>query len=255
MCLSLFFEHATPEVPLGGGMRWKVSLLAAEGFLAGATGWSCNPLVVSPACGGDSTFKRPRARHQEQKKQQLAQQQQHQGQVVEFKGFRRRRRLLHTTMTAAAGGGSGDRGDCPSKNYNKDAWQRRASRAMKYVSMPIVKMAGQPREQVKISLFLESRDSQHSDACFFPRCAALFRVGREAQRWREESGVTQHAVQAVTASKGGAASFIEEKAPEYTWIVSVAVARNIGGLRVSVSVVTCLSLLTLFCVQKLREVV
>ncbi|CAM9776077.1 unnamed protein product, partial [Scytosiphon promiscuus] len=128
-------------------MRWKVSLLAAEGFLAGATGWSCNPLVLSPACEGGSTFKRPRARHQEQKKQ-LAQQQ---GQGVEFKGFRRRRRLLHTTMTAAAGGG-GDRGDCPSKNYNKDAWQRRASRAMKYVSMPIVKMAGQPREQLMIEM-------------------------------------------------------------------------------------------------------
>lgn len=131
-------------------MRWKISLLAAEGFLASATGWSCNPLVFFPACEG-STFKRPRARHQEQKK--LAQQQQ--GQVVEFKGLRRRRRVLHTTMTAAAGGSGGggdrdDRGDCPSKNYNKDAWQRRASRAMKYVSMPIVKMAGQPREQVNL---------------------------------------------------------------------------------------------------------
>lgn len=72
-----------------------------------------------------------------------------------------------TVMTAAAGGsgrgsgsgsGGSDDGGCgggsstgdnlPSKNYNKDAWQRRASRAMKYVSMPIVKKAGQPREQV-----------------------------------------------------------------------------------------------------------
>ncbi|CAB1102019.1 unnamed protein product [Ectocarpus sp. CCAP 1310/34] len=136
-------------------MRWNVSLLAAEGLLVGATGWSsCNPLAFSPPCEACASFRRPRAsRHQaERKKQQQQQQQQHQHRRVEFKGFRRRR-VLQTTMAAAAGDrGGGDCGDRPSKYYNKDAWQRRASRAMKYVSMPIVKMAGQPREQIMIAM-------------------------------------------------------------------------------------------------------
>lgn len=55
----------------------------------------------------------------------------------------RLQRLLHTIMTAAASGADG-----PGKNYNKAAWQRRARRAMKYVSMPIVSTPGEPREQV-----------------------------------------------------------------------------------------------------------
>lgn len=69
--------------------------------------------------------------------------------------------MPHTVMTAAADDCRGDDGgygdgcsggdNLPSKNYNKDAWQRRASRAMKYVSMPIVKIAGQPREQVRLA--------------------------------------------------------------------------------------------------------
>lgn len=39
--------------------------------------------------------------------------------------------------------------DDPNKNYNRAAWQRRARRAMKYVSMPIVTIPNQPREQVR----------------------------------------------------------------------------------------------------------
>lgn len=119
-------------------MRWRISLLAAEGLLVGATGWACHPLPIPRAW---SQPRRPAGRGQHQEKK-LPQQR------AEFKAIRRRR-ALPTTMTATADGGGGcGGGDGPSKEYNRDAWQRRASRAMKYVSMPIVKKAGQPREQV-----------------------------------------------------------------------------------------------------------
>lgn len=119
-------------------MRWRASLLAVQGLLVGATGWGCDPLPILRAW---SHPRRPasRGQHQEQKLPQ---------QRAEFKAIRRRRALL-TAMTAAADGGGGcGSGDGPSMEYNWDAWQRRASRAMKFVSMPIVKKAGQPREQV-----------------------------------------------------------------------------------------------------------
>jgi len=129
-------------------MRWRVSLLAGESLLVGATGWGgYQPFAFVPAW---SHPKRPsdvssssgssRGQHQEQRKLQR----------VEFKGIRRRR-LPPASMTAPAGGSGGGcgGGDGRSSWYNKEAWQRRASRAMKYVSMPIVKKAGQPREQVK----------------------------------------------------------------------------------------------------------
>ena len=142
---GLFPPHLREE-EISRGMRWRVSVLAVEGLLAGATGWACHPLPVARSW---SHPRRPaaaipsRGQHQGQKK--LPQQR------VEFKAIRRRR-APPTTMTAAADGGSGGGctggGDGPSKEYNRDAWQRRASRAMKYVSMPIVKKAGQPREQV-----------------------------------------------------------------------------------------------------------
>lgn len=114
-------------------------MLAVEGLLVGATGWACHPLPIVRAWSP----RRPgRGQHQEQKLQQRA----------EFKAIRRRR-APPAAMTATGGGGGGGggcgSGDGPSKKYNKDAWQRRASRAMKYVSMPIVKKAGQPREQVR----------------------------------------------------------------------------------------------------------
>lgn len=130
-------------------MRWRVSLLAAEVLLiVGATGWSCNPHAFFPAVCTESPKPSRLLLHSRSKRRSRSQHQEEQH--VEFKGLRRRRRLLHTIMTAAAegGGGCGSGDDLPSKDYNKDAWQRRASRAMKYVSMPIVKKAGQPREQV-----------------------------------------------------------------------------------------------------------
>lgn len=153
-------------------MRWRVSLLAVEGLLVGATGWAYHPL---PIVGAWSHPKRiaDRGQHQEQK---LLQQRR-----VEFKAIRRRR-ALPTTMAAFGdgvdGGGCGG-GDGPSKEYNRDAWQRRASRAMKYVSMPIVKKAGQPREQVRKEMgkelvvphFHSTASARYLEAHPLPRCS------------------------------------------------------------------------------------
>ena len=112
-----------------------------QGLLVGATGWACHPVPILRAWSHPQRRPASRGQHQEQKLPQ---------QRVEFKAIRRRRALLPTIMTAAADGGGGcGGGDGPSMEYNRDAWQRRASRAMKYVSMPIVKKAGQPREQVR----------------------------------------------------------------------------------------------------------
>jgi len=112
-------------------MRWRVSLLAGESLLVGATGWGgYQPFAFVPAW---SHPKRP-------------------SDVSSSSGSSRgQHQLPPASMTAPAGGSGGGcgGGDGRSSWYNKEAWQRRASRAMKYVSMPIVKKAGQPREQVK----------------------------------------------------------------------------------------------------------
>lgn len=155
-------------------MRWRVSLLAGESLLVGATGWGCcHPPAFVPGWShprrGD-VHPRGSSRgqhHQEQKKLQQ----------VEFKGVRRRRRLPPTSMTAPpAGGGGCGGGDRPSSWYNKEAWQRRASRAMKYVSMPIVKKAGQPREQVR-------RDRFQLGAFLCPKRAGRTQVERAERGW------------------------------------------------------------------------
>lgn len=117
-------------------MRLRVSLLAVQCLLIGAIGWVYPPTLIFPVGGGGSMLKRPRT-------SRLLLLQRDEQQLQHQRGLRGLR-LLHTIMTAAADSGA----DGPGKNYNKAAWQRRARRAMKYVSMPIVNTPGQPREQV-----------------------------------------------------------------------------------------------------------
>lgn len=145
ICSIVLFSSSPPPAPRdplslsSRGMRWRLLMLAVEGLLVDATGWAYQPPPIVRAWSQPKRPSNSRHQHQEQRLPQ---------QRVEFKAIRRRR-VLPTAMTATAGGGGGcGSGDGPSKKYNKDAWQRRASRAMKYVSMPIVKKAGQPREQV-----------------------------------------------------------------------------------------------------------
>lgn len=121
-------------------MRLRVSLLAAECLLIGAIGWVYPPALIVPAGGRGSMLKRPRT------SRLLLQRDEQQHQRGLLRGLRLQR-LLHTIMTAAASGADG-----PGKNYNKAAWQRRARRAMKYVSMPIVSTPGEPREQLMVAL-------------------------------------------------------------------------------------------------------
>lgn len=49
-------------------------------------------------------------------------------------------------MCAASGGTDAGGAD---DSYARFMWKRRPRRAMKYVSMPIVSVPGQPREQVR----------------------------------------------------------------------------------------------------------
>lgn len=126
-------------------MGWRRPLLVLKCLLVGATtGWRCpdpstryrTSLILGG--GGGKLINRFRSSCPFQQPRLMKN-------VVRSHSSRR---MQSAAMTAAAEDDSGA-GDRPAKDFNKAAWQRRARRAMKYVSMPIVSMPGQPREQVR----------------------------------------------------------------------------------------------------------
>ncbi|CAM9148565.1 unnamed protein product [Ascophyllum nodosum] len=113
-------------------VEWKLSLLVVDYFLGQTSGLKCFT-PVQLGCSSGSTGQLTTKGHRTRCARHLQ---------LPLRVRLRPSTLGSIVMTA----------DGPNRNYNRAAWQRRARRAMKYVYLPIVRIPGQPREQLALAI-------------------------------------------------------------------------------------------------------